>query len=36
MINHFHLLLSSDLPNGASLLLKFLGQRYVQKLRNDE
>jgi len=29
MTNHFHLLLSSDLPNGASLLMKFLGQRYV-------
>lgn len=30
MTNHFHLLLSSDLPNGPSLLMKFLGQRYVQ------
>ena len=30
MSNHFHLLLSSDLPNGPSLLMKFLGQRYVQ------
>jgi len=30
MTNHFHLLLSSDLANGASLLMKFLGQRYVQ------
>ena len=29
MTNHFHLLLSSDLPNGPSLLMKFLGQRYV-------
>jgi len=28
--NHCHLLLSSDLPNGPSLLMKFLGQRYVQ------
>lgn len=30
MTNHFHLLLSSDLANGSSLLMKFLGQRYVQ------
>ncbi|HEV8262619.1 MAG TPA: transposase [Burkholderiales bacterium] len=30
MTNHFHLLLSSDLPNAPSLLMKFLGQRYVQ------
>jgi putative transposase len=30
MTNHFHLLLSSDLPNGASLLMKFLGRRYVK------
>jgi putative transposase len=30
MTNHFHLLLSFDLPNGPSLLMKFLGQRYVQ------
>lgn len=30
MTNHFHLLLSSDLSNGPSLLMKFLGQRYVQ------
>ena len=30
MTNHFHLLLSSDLDNGPSLLMKFLGQRYVQ------
>ena len=28
--NHCHLLLSSDLPNGPSLLMKFFGQRYVQ------
>jgi putative transposase len=30
MTNHFHLLLSSDISNGPSLLMKFLGQRYVQ------
>lgn len=30
MTNHFHLLLSSSLENGPSLLMKFLGQRYVQ------
>jgi len=30
MTNHFHLLLSSDLVNGPSLLMKFLGQRYEQ------
>jgi putative transposase len=30
MTNHFHLLLTSDLENGPSLLMKFLGQRYVQ------
>ena len=30
MTNHFHLLLSSSLANGPSLLMKFLGQRYVQ------
>ena len=30
MTNHFHLLLSSDLEAGPSLLMKFLGQRYVQ------
>jgi len=36
MTNYFHLLLSRDLPNGPSLLVKFVGQRYVQKLRNDE
>ena len=30
MTNHFHLLLSSGLANGPSLLMKFLGQRYVQ------
>ncbi|MEK6208902.1 MAG: transposase [Pseudomonadota bacterium] len=29
MTNHFHLLISSDLSNGPSLLMKFLGQRYV-------
>jgi putative transposase len=30
MTNHFHLLLSSELAVGPSLLMKFLGQRYVQ------
>lgn len=30
MTNHFHLLLTSDLDTGPSLLMKFLGQRYVQ------
>lgn len=30
MTNHFHLLLSSELKSGPSLLMKFLGQRYVQ------
>ena len=30
MTNHFHLLLTSELEAGPSLLLKFLGQRYVQ------
>jgi putative transposase len=30
MTNHFHLLLSSELTGGPSLLMKFLGQRYVQ------
>jgi len=30
MTNHFHLLLTSELPAGPSLLMKFLGQRYVQ------
>jgi putative transposase len=30
MTNHFHLLLSSGLAAGPSLLMKFLGQRYVQ------
>ena len=30
MTNHFHLLLSSELGAGPSLLMKFLGQRYVQ------
>ena len=30
MTNHFHLLLTSALPAGPSLLMKFLGQRYVQ------
>jgi putative transposase len=29
MTNHFHLLLSSELEAGPSLLMKFLGQRYV-------
>jgi len=28
MTNHFHLLLTSELENGPSLLMKFLGQRY--------
>jgi guanosine-3',5'-bis(diphosphate) 3'-pyrophosphohydrolase len=35
MTNHFHLLLSSELPNGPSLLMKFLGQRYVQYVNPD-
>jgi putative transposase len=30
MTNHFHLLLTSELDAGPSLLMKFLGQRYVQ------
>jgi putative transposase len=30
MTNHFHLLLTPGLEKGASLLMKFLGQRYVQ------
>jgi putative transposase len=30
MTNHFHLLLTPELEVGASLLMKFLGQRYVQ------
>jgi putative transposase len=30
MTNHFHLLLTPELPAGPSLLMKFLGQRYVQ------
>jgi putative transposase len=30
MTNHFHLLISSELGDGASKLMKFLGQRYVQ------
>jgi putative transposase len=30
MTNHFHLLLTSGLMAGPSLLMKFLGQRYVQ------
>lgn len=30
MTNHFHLLLTSELEQGPSLLMKFLGQRYVQ------
>jgi putative transposase len=30
MTNHFHLLVSSSLVNGPSLLMKFLGQHYVQ------
>src|SRR5688572_18564238 len=30
MTNHFHLLLTSELDDGPSLLMKFLGQRYVQ------
>ena len=30
MTNHFHLLLMSELEAGPSLLMKFLGQRYVQ------
>jgi REP element-mobilizing transposase RayT len=35
MTNHLHLLLSSDLPNGPSLLMKFPGQRYVQYAKSD-
>jgi putative transposase len=30
MTNHAHLLLTSSLPDGPSLLMKHLGQRYVQ------
>jgi putative transposase len=30
MTNHFHLLISSELTSGPSLLMKFLGQCYVQ------
>ena len=30
MTNHVHLLLTPSLPDGASLLMKYLGQRYVQ------
>jgi len=30
MTNHFYLLLTFDLDSGPSLLMKFLGQRYVQ------
>ena len=30
MTNHLHLLLTSELDAGPSLLMKFLGQRYVQ------
>jgi putative transposase len=30
MTNHFHLLLTSELEAGPSLLMKFLGQRYVR------
>lgn len=30
MTNHVHLLLTPSLPQGASLLMKLLGQRYVQ------
>ncbi len=30
MTNHFHLLLTPELPAGPSLLMKCLGQRYVQ------
>jgi putative transposase len=30
MTNHFHLLITSELETGPSLLMKFLGQRYVQ------
>jgi len=30
MTNHVHLLLTPDKADGASLLLKHLGQRYVQ------
>ena len=31
MTNHFHLLLTSDLDSGPSLLMKFLGQKPRQK-----
>ena len=30
MTNHFHLLLTPEFASGPSLLMKFLGQRYVQ------
>ena len=30
MTNHVHLLLTADGVDGASLLMKHLGQRYVQ------
>lgn len=30
MTNHTHLLLTPEIPEGPSLLMKFLGQRYVQ------
>ena len=30
MTNHFHLLLTPEFATGPSLLMKFLGQRYVQ------
>ncbi len=30
MTNHVHLLVSSDMPDGAGRLMKALGQRYVQ------
>jgi putative transposase len=35
MTNHFHLLLSSELAAGPSLLMKFLGQRYVQYVNRE-
>ena len=35
MTNHFHLLLSSELEWEPSLLMKFLGQRYVQYVNRN-
>ena len=36
MTNHFHLLLSSELEWGPSLLMKFLGRRYVQYVNRTD